>query len=163
MSRELLDRSSKRIEALLDRFSAYPAASGARADAEELVRTVSTLYGDCLREVVETLRAELGARSDALLERCCDDALTASLFITHGLHPVPLETRVRRALDSLGKTLREQGAAVEVVSVDEDTVSVRIDGPSQVVPAVEQAIFAAAPEVLDVRCAGQTISLLSAI
>lgn len=163
MSRDLLDRSSKRIESLLDRFSAYPAASGARADAEELVRTVSSLYGECLREIVETLREELGARADGLLERCCGDALTASLFITHGLHPVPLETRVRRALESLGETVREQGAAVQLVSVDEDVATVRIDGPSQVVPAVEQAIFAVAPEVLDVRCTGQTISLLSAI
>ncbi len=163
MSRDLLDRSSKRIESLLDRFSAYPAASGARADAEELVRTVSSLYGQCLREIVETLREELGARADGLLERCCGDTLTASLFITHGLHPVPLETRVRRALESLGEALREQGAAVQLVSVDEDVATVRIDGPSQVVPAVEQAIFAAAPEVLDVRCTGQTISLLSAI
>lgn len=163
MSRELLDRSSKRIEALLDRFSAYPAASGARADAEELVRTVSSLYGECLREIAETLRDELGGRADDVLGRCCGDALTSSLLIAHGLHPVPLETRVRRALDSVRETLAGQQACVELVSVDEDAVAVRIDGPSQVVPVVEQAIFAAAPEVLDVRCVGQTISLLGAL
>jgi Fe-S cluster biogenesis protein NfuA len=162
MSRELLDRSSKRVEALLDRFSAFPPTTGARADAEELVRIVSSLHGECLREIVRVLRDELGDRADAVLERCCADPLTASLLVTHGLHPVPLEERVRRAIEALGPELRRENADAELVSVDEDVVSVRVNGMAAVVAAVEQAIHAAAPEVMEVRCIGQTISLLGA-
>jgi hypothetical protein len=163
MSRELLDRSSRRVEALLDRFSAFPPTTGARADAEELVRTVSSLYGECLRAIAESLREELGARAEAVLETCCRDPVVASLLVTHGLHPVPLTDRVTRAIEAVRPALRERNADVELIAVDEDAVSVRIDGSSDVVPLVEQAVYAEAPEVLEVRCAGQTISLLNAI
>lgn len=160
MSRELLDSSSRRVEMLLDRFSAFPASTGARTDAEDLVRTISSLYGESLRSIARTLREELGERGEAILERCCDDPLVASLLVTHNLHPVPLEERVRRAIDRIKPALEQQHANVELLSVDEDAVSVRVDGTSDVVPLVEQAVYAAAPEVLEVRAAGQTISLL---
>jgi Fe-S cluster biogenesis protein NfuA len=78
------------------------------------------------------------------------------------LHPVPLEERVRRAIEALGPELRRENADAELVSVDEDVVSVRVNGMAGVVAAVEQAIHAAAPEVMEVRCIGQTISLLGA-
>lgn len=160
MSRELLERSSKRVETLLNRFSTFPPSSGARTDAEELVRIVSSLYGECLRTLVTALREDLGDRADALLERCCEEPVVASLLVTHGLHPVPLEVRVKRAIEALKPALDARSAGAQLLSVDEDTVSVRIDGGADVVSLVEQAVYAAAPEVLDVRCAGQTISLL---
>lgn len=160
MSCELLDSSSRRVEMLLDRFGAFPPSTGARTDAEDLVRTISSLYGESLRSIARTLREELGERGDAILERCCDDPLVASLLVTHNLHPMPLEERVRRAIDRIKPALEQKHANVELLSVDEDVVSVRVDGMSDVVPLVEQAVYAAAPEVLEVRAAGQTISLL---
>jgi hypothetical protein len=158
---DLLSQSSQRVETLLDRFSAFPPSTGARADAEELVRLVSSLYGECLRRIVSDLHAQLGEGANEWLERWCRDPLIASLLITHGLHPVALEERVRRALGALRPALEAKSATVELLSVDEDVVCVRIDGMADVVPLVEQAVRAAAPEVLDVRTAGQTISLLS--
>lgn len=161
MSRELLDSSSRRVETLLDRFSAFPATTGARADAEELVRVISVLYGECLRSIARTLHEDLGERAEGVLERCCSDPVVASLLVTHGLHPVPLEQRVRRAVESVRPALQAQHGDAEVLSVDEDVVSVRIEGMADLIPIVEQAVYAAAPEVLEVRAAGQTISLLS--
>lgn len=158
---DLLHESSARVETLLDRFSAFPASTGARTDAEDLVRIVSSLYGECLRRITQTLQAEVGDRAGEIVERCCSDPLVASLLITHGLHPVPLEERVRRALDSVRPALSEKNGGVELVSADEDVVAVRIDGMADLVPLVERAVHAAAPEVLEVRAVGQTISLLS--
>jgi uncharacterized protein YqgV (UPF0045/DUF77 family) len=158
-----LDDASKRIETLLERFAALPATTGARADAEELVRVVSNLHGTALRRVAQTLRDELGDdAAGAVLERCCEDPIVAGLFITHGLHPVPLRARVERAIESVREYLRERDADVELLSVDEDLVELRVDGVADVIPAIERAIFKAAPEVLEVRAAGQTISLLEA-
>ena len=162
MSRELLDSSSKRIETLLDRFSAFPATTGARTDAEELVHVVSSLYGACLREVVEAMRLEFGERAAGLLEHCAGDPLIASLLVTHGLHPVSLDERVRCAVESVRDRLNEAHADAQVLSVDEDIVQIRVDGPADAVTVLEEAVHAAAPEVLEVRCVGQTISLLSA-
>jgi len=158
-----LTDASQRVEALLGRFSALPPTTGARADAEELVRVLSTMYGDALREIAESIRAALGEdEGNALLERCCSNQLVATLLITHGLHPVPLKTRVERALDSVRPYLREHDADAEIVHLDEDIVEVRVNGMDSVIPAIERAIREAAPEVLDVRPIGQTISLLEA-
>lgn len=143
-----LHESSRRVETLLDRFSLLPPATGARADAEELVRVLASLHGECLRRIVAAIDRDA-------IERLCADPLVASLLITHGLHPVPLEERVRRAIESI--------AGAELVSASEDCVDVRFNGSSNVVPAIEQAVFRAAPEVIEVRVAGQTISLLEVI
>jgi hypothetical protein len=163
MSRERLDRTSKRVETLLERFSAFPVTTGARADAEELVRVISALYGECLQSIVQTLRDRLGDRADEFLEQCCADPVVASLLITHGLHPVALEARVRKALDELQPSLAQKDAGVELSSISEDVVELRVRGMADVVPLIEQAVYAAAPEVLEVRCSGQTISLLSVV
>ncbi len=158
-----LDHASKRVETLLERFNAFPATTGARADAEELVRVLSGLYGEGLRRIVKALGAGLGPQqAQEVLQRCCNDPLVASLLVTHGLHPVPLEERVRRAVDAVRPELRERGGDVEVLRVDEDVVDVRVDGMSELIPTIERAVFAAAPEVLQVRAVGQTISLLEA-
>jgi hypothetical protein len=149
---DVLHESSKRVETLLDRFSAFPVSTGARADAEELVRVVSALYGECLRRISQTVQAELGPRAGPLIEECCADPLVASLMITHELHPVSLQERVRRAVEPI--------AGVTVLSVSEDLVEVRVDGMDDLVGKAEQAVRIAAPEVLDVRAVGQTISLL---
>jgi hypothetical protein len=156
-----LDDTSKRVETLLERFNAFPPDTGARADAEELVRVVSGFYGDGLERIVDKLRETLGKEhADALLERCCSDPVVASLLITHRLHPISLQERVERAIASIRPYLRERNAGVEIVNVDEDLVEVRVSGLAEVIPRIESAIREAAPEVLDVRAAGQTISLL---
>jgi hypothetical protein len=142
---DLLHDSSRRVETLLDRFSLLPPATGARADAEELVRVVASLHGECLRRIASAMPKEL-------LEQCCADPLVSSLLVTHNLHPVPLDERVRRAIATV--------AGAELVSVSEDCVGVRLSGPSSAVSAIERAVHSAAPEVLDVRVTGQTISLL---
>jgi Fe-S cluster biogenesis protein NfuA len=82
-------------------------------------------------------------------------------LITHGLHPVPLEERVRRAIEYVRPTLQAKGGDAQLISADEDVVSVRIDGMSDLIPIVERAVFAQAPEVLEVRAVGQTVSLLN--
>jgi Fe-S cluster biogenesis protein NfuA len=156
-----LEEASKRVETLLERFNAFPPDTGARADAEELVRVVSALYGDGLQRLVDKLREALGKEeANALLERCCSDPVVAGVLITHHLHPVPLEQRVQRAIESIRPYLREHDADVEIAYADEDIVEVRVNGMADVIPRIENAIREAAPEVLDVRAVGQTISLL---
>lgn len=160
MSAEILDASSRRVEDLLARFDAFPASTGARADAEELVRAVSGAYGAALERIVRTLYENAGARAEDVLVRCCDDPLVATLFIAHGLHPVPIEARVRAAIESVRPYVAANGGALELLSVNEDEVVVRLDGMADLLAKIERAVFEAAPEVLRVRAVGQTISLL---
>jgi hypothetical protein len=105
---------------------------------EEVVGLVTELYGGGLERVVEVV-------SPDALDRLVADDLVASLLVLHGLHPQDLDHRVRAALD---------GADVEVVGIDaaEGVLHLRMassgDGCRQL--AVEQAIEAAAPEIVHI-------------
>ncbi len=167
MADDLLRESSERVETLLQRFDAFPPATGARTDAGELVRIISALYGEALARIGRTLREQLGDSAQGVLEQCCSDPLVASLMIAHGLHPVPLEERVRRAIDSVRPYMQSHKGDVEILSIDEDVVELRLHGTCDGCASsqatlklnVERAIFAAAPEILEVRADGAVASV----
>jgi Fe-S cluster biogenesis protein NfuA len=100
--------------------------------------------------------------------------LVAALLVTHGLHPVPLQQRVERAIASVRPYMRSHAGDVEIVSVDEDVVQVRLQGTcdgcaasqATLKDAIERAVFAACPEVLEVRAVqtqAATIDLLPVV
>jgi len=144
-----------RVEGLLedlDRVGEGPA----RDVAGELVEALLDLYGEGLARIVEriaerddgTLAAELGG-----------DELVAHLLLLHGLHPVPLEERVRGALAEVRPYLETHGGGVDLLSLDDDgVVRLQLQGscsgcPSSAVTlkhAVEEAIHKAAPDVADI-------------
>jgi Fe-S cluster biogenesis protein NfuA/nitrite reductase/ring-hydroxylating ferredoxin subunit len=145
----------ERINALLD-----ASASGgvvARERAEELVRLVADLYGSGLERTLSILY-ELGRLDDEALAALAADDLVSSLLLVHDLHPYDVATRVEQALDSVRPYLGSHGGDVELLSVGEDVVRLRLLGscdgcPSSSVTlklAVEGAIEAAAPEIVRV-------------
>lgn len=161
---DLLQETGERVEALLKHFGAFPPSTHAREDAEELVQRVSALYGEGLRRLLQALKNELGERAHEVLEPACSDTIVTALLVTHALHPVPLEERVRRAVESVLPYMKSHGGGVEILSIDEDAVDVKLQGScdgctasqATLKDALERAIFAAAPEVLQVRAAEPT-------
>lgn len=133
-----------RIDALLEH---------ADEQAAELVGAVLELYGEGLARIVAAMPdpAELVA-----------DDVVAHLLLLHGLHPVPLEARVRGALDTVQPYMDSHGGGVELVSVDDGVVRLRLEGscsgcPSSAVTlqsAIEDAIQAAAPDVEGIEAEG---------
>ena len=162
MATDLLRESGERIEALLQHFDAFPPATGARADAGELVALISGLYGEALRRLFENLRQELGEQAQDVLVDCCNDTLITSLLVTHDLHPLPLADRVQRAIETVRPYMNSHKGDVEILSIGEDAVEVRLHGTcdgcassqATLKDAIEKAVFASAPEVLEVRAAG---------
>jgi Fe-S cluster biogenesis protein NfuA/nitrite reductase/ring-hydroxylating ferredoxin subunit len=145
-----------RINALLD-----ASASGgvvARERAEELVRLVADLYGSGLERTL-TILYELGRLDDDALAALAADDLVSSLLLVHDLHPYDVATRVEQALDNVRPYLGSHGGDVELLSVSEDVVRLRLLGscdgcPSSSVTlklAVEGAIEAAAPEIVRIE------------
>lgn len=152
----------ERINALLD-----ASASGgvvAKERAEELVRLVADLYGSGLERLLSILY-ELGRLDDEALAALAADDLVSSLLLVHDLHPYDIVTRVEQALDNVRPYLGSHGGDVELLSVSEDVVRLRLLGscdgcPSSSVTlklAVEGAIEAAAPEIvrIDVDTGGE--------
>jgi Fe-S cluster biogenesis protein NfuA len=80
----------------------------------------------------------------------------------HGLHPVPLETRVRAALDDVRPYLESHGGNVELLSLEGGVARLRLEGscsgcPSSTVTlklAIEDAIYKAAPDIAGVEADG---------
>ena len=129
--------------------------------AEESVRLLVELYGEGLSR----LTAAMAETDDGLarLRELAGDGLVASLLIVHGLHPVPLEQRIDDALDSVRPYLGSHAGGVEVIGVDDEGVlQLRLQGSCDgcssssetVRVAIENAVLAAAPEIVAVHAEG---------
>lgn len=161
MSHNLGGRA-ERIESILESLhdAAYP--GDARAKAEEVLRLTVELYGDGLTRVLEIVDELAGERSRDLFDALCADELVESLLILHGLHPLELEARVRKALDEVRPYLKSHEGGVEVLDIREGVVRLRMAGNCNGCPsssatakaAIERAIVKAAPEIREVRVEG---------
>jgi Fe-S cluster biogenesis protein NfuA len=145
--------TGERIEELYEqlRVSTDPATF---ERTEELLRTITELYGAGLARVVELVRTE----APELLPVLVDDELLGSLMVVHDLHPDDLASRVEVALESVRPFLHGHGGDVVLLELDAARGAVHLqllgscDGcPSSAVTlrtAVETAITDAAPEIV---------------
>ncbi len=139
----------ERVETLLEQVENLPDPD-ARDVATELVQALLDLYGEAFARLVE--------RADAP-EKLTGDELVSHLLLLHGIHPVPLEVRVRGALDEVRPYLASHGGNVELVSVTDGVVLLRMEGSCSGCPsstmtlklAIEDAIHKAAPDVLGIE------------
>lgn len=117
--------------------------------AEDLAASVLELHGEGLERLLATL-------DDDARERLAEDGVVSSLLMIHGLHPVPVEKRVLRALDQVRPYMESHGGNVELLGVEDGVVRLRLVGScdgcaasaSTLELAVEKAIQEEAPDVL---------------
>jgi Fe-S cluster biogenesis protein NfuA len=147
-----------RVEDLLEQLEALGDLV-APTTATEVVQALLALYGEGLGRIVDVL----AERDDGTLARTLsEDELVAHLLMLHGLHPVPVEERVRGALRSVLPYLESHGGSVELLGVEEGVARLRLEGSCSGCPsstmtlklAIEEAILKAAPDVEEVRAEG---------
>lgn len=154
-ARREFTRRSDRIEELVSRIETTgdPAL---RAVAQELLQAVIELHGVALDRILTTV-ADL-PEGEAALTRISSDELVSSVLSLHGINPVALEARVAAALDKARPYLQSHGGDVELASLENGVVKVRLQGScggcsssgDTMKSAVETAIYDAAPEVVAV-------------
>lgn len=137
------------------------------SQVQDVVSLVTELYGGGLARVLELIGEDVSLR-----ERFADDELVASLLVLHDLHPLGLEDRVRRALESVRPYLGSHGGDVEVVDIDAEAGVVTLkmlgscDGCASssvtLELAVQQAIEEAAPEIVRIDVAGTPAAMVDA-
>jgi hypothetical protein len=137
--------ASERIERLLAevRATASP-LTWQRVD--ELVTAIVDLYGRGLGRLLDAVDA---SRHRELAE----DDLVSSLLALHGLHPEPVELRIRRALDEIAPQL----GRIELEALDGGVARLRaLDAPAarDAASAVERLVLQAAPELERVAIEG---------
>lgn len=147
-----------RVEDLLEAVDTL-GDPGARATAMAAVQAVVELYGEGLERVLDHVMGVHRGLADAL----AGDELVSHLLFVHGLHPVDLQARVRRALDDVRPYLRSLGGDVELLQASGGGVRLRLvagadDGCSspraKLELAVRDAVARAAPDVESVEVEG---------
>lgn len=155
LGRRDFTRRSDRIEELVRRVenTADPAI---RAVAQELLQAVIELHGVALERIIDAI-AELPEGQTALAH-IAEDELVSGVLSLHALHPVPVEERVAAAIEKTQPYIQSHGGDVELTSIEEDIVHVRLKGAcgscsssaETLKGTVESAIYAAAPEIASV-------------
>jgi Fe-S cluster biogenesis protein NfuA len=120
----------------------------------ELVQAIVDLYGEGLARIV--------AHDPACVAGVADDELVSHLLLLHGLHPVPLEERVRGALEGVRPYLEQHGGDVELLSVEGGVARLRLEGSCKGCPsstatlkhAIEDAIQRVAPDIEEIDAEG---------
>jgi Fe-S cluster biogenesis protein NfuA len=147
-----------RVEELLEQLETLPDPA-VRETATEVAQALLDLYGEGLERIVDVLAEnDDGTLAGALSE----DELVSHLLLLHGLHPVPVQERVRGALRGVLPYLESHGGNVQLLGVEQGVVHLRLEGSCSGCPsssmtlklAIEDAIFKAAPDVEEVRAEG---------
>jgi Fe-S cluster biogenesis protein NfuA len=150
----------QRLEALLHEVERFtdPAA---QACTRQIVQAVLDLHGAGLERLLGHLETA-GEAGIAVLDACARDDVVAGLLLLHGLHPLDVEARVRQALEQVRPYLRSHGGNVELLSVSDGIVRLRLEGSCDGCPSsaatmtqtIEEAILAKAPDVTAVEVEG---------
>ena len=150
-------RAGERVEALLAELGSQ-AGPQVMATAEELVSCLVELYGAGLAEMVRIIGEDTEA-GPRLMARLAADPLVESLLLLHDLHPLPVEDRVRRAIEAVMPQLGAHAGQAEFEGVDnQGVILIRLElsahgrqaHAGQMQEALERAVAAAAPEATGV-------------
>lgn len=151
--RPSIQKQLAHIEQLIKALDSRP-DSPASIQARDLVQTLLEIHGVGLEQALEVIHDSPGGQE--LIDRLAENPVISSLLVLHNLHPLDLETRVRRALDSVKPLLGLHGGDIEFLGATSDgVVKLRLEGNCHGCPSsrvtlktsIEEAIYAAAPDV----------------
>lgn len=130
----------RRIEALIGQIEAL-SDPDTRSTVRELVSAILEYHSEGFARVLEIIQ------DPVLIHAIGRDEVAGSLLLLYGLHPEDFETRVRRAVDGIPH--------VQLIGTSENVVRLQASNSGEVLrEAVEQMIFAAAPETAAVEIEG---------
>src|SRR5581483_8295010 len=155
-----LGAKMQRVEELVTAMNACPDPV-VRNQVQELVATLMDFHGEGLTRIFEILESHREDLSAAVREMA-DDTVTGSLLLLYDLHPASLDARVRAALEAVRPALHAHQGDVEIVSIADDAVTLRLQGTCNGCASstttfrtlIETAIHDRAPEVRSIQLEG---------
>jgi len=134
-----------------------------REKTRALLQTLLDLHSAGLARLIEIV-SRAGESGQAIIQGCTRDELVKPLLLLYGLHPMPVEERVKQALDKITPSLGVHGVTAEILSIDRDRIvlDVHHNGhgnghgsfATTVKQAIEEALCEAAPELAELRILG---------
>jgi Fe-S cluster biogenesis protein NfuA len=141
----------QQIQSCVEFFEQHPDAE-IRDRGVELLRAVMDLHGSCLSRIMGVI-ADRGEILDALAH----DESVSGLLMLYGLHPLPLQERVDKALEDLSPMLKHHKAGVDLLSIDEGVVRLRLttnggggchSSAATIKDTINETMLAAAPDIV---------------
>ena len=116
----------RRLGALVSELDQMP-GGGSKVAARELVQLLMEVHRSGLERIMELVsESEAGAPGAVIIDRLGQDPIVRNLLLLYSLHPDDLETRVVRGLDAARARLRKFDTRVELVSLHEGAVELRL-------------------------------------
>ena len=132
-----------------------------RAATKNLVQSLMDLHGAALEKALDIV-ADAGEPGMSIIDRLGRDSLVSSVLILYGLHPEDIETRVAKAVDRVRPQLRKQGCEVELLSITDGAIRLRVETGSHTCGStaktlqatLEGAMYDAAPDLTSLVIGG---------
>lgn len=129
--------------------------------ARELIQLLMEVHGTAIEQLLEIV-FDSGPSGEAILLKAGDDAIVRHLLLLYSLHPEDLETRTLKALDSAAPRLRKHNSEVEVVSIREGAIQLKIhisghacgSTAKTVKSLVEECVYDGAPDLVSLQILG---------
>lgn len=145
---------AQRLQGLIDQIQSQ-SNPAARALLQDCLHSLLAFYGEGLSRILRCVQAS-GNHGAPILERLLQDSAVSGLLLIHGLHPIPLETRLQKALDKVRPYLQSHGGSIELLSLEDEIARVRLHGTCKTCPssaitletAVRRAVEEACPDLI---------------
>lgn len=114
----------RQLGKLVAQFDELP-DSAAKAAGKELVQLLMDVHGKGLERVMEIV-FDSGDSAPKTIDKLGQDSIVGNLLLLYSLHPDGLEARIQSAVDRIRPRLRKLSCTIELESVNEGIVQVRL-------------------------------------
>jgi Fe-S cluster biogenesis protein NfuA len=150
----------RQLGKLVTQFDELP-DSPAKVAGKELVQLLMDVHGRGLERVMEIV-FDSGNLAPGIIDKLGQDSIVGNLLLLYSLHPDGLEARVQKAVDRIRPRLRKLSCAIELESIDEGTVQVRLatsahscgSSTKDLRSIVEEGMYEFAPDVASLEILG---------
>lgn len=157
---EAFQEKIRQLGALVGELDAE-AGEQSRSSARELVQLLMEVHGTAIERLLEIV-FESGPSGEAILLKAGDDSIVRPLLLLYSLHSEDLETRVLKALDRAAARLRKHNSEVEIISIREGAIQLKINisghacgSTAKTVKAlVEECVYDVAPDLVSLQILG---------
>jgi hypothetical protein len=152
----------RQLGQLIMQFDQMP-ENAQKTACKQLLQLLMDVHGAGLDRMMEIV-FENEAAGPAIVDKLGQDPVTSSLLLLYSLHPDDLETRVNKAIARMRTRLRKVSYSVDLISMNEGAVEVRVTSTSgghscgstakDVRAIVEEGVYELAPDVTSLEIRG---------
>ena len=150
----------RQLGKLVTQFDQLP-DSPAKIAGKELLQLLMDVHGRGLERVMEIV-FDSGDTALGIIDKLGQDSIVGNLLLLYSLHPDGVEARVHNAVDRIRPRLRKLSCAIELESIDEGVVRVRLatsahscgSSTRDLRSIVEDVMYELAPDVTSLEILG---------